>query len=340
MEVSINSIKQEDNQKKEIETMKIVLSENLPKPTLIGEDKIKSFGYHKTLLGYLHAYFNHSPIRISPNIIWQLILNNFSKYVNDNAEILRNKFVNFENKKNLICVRIGHFKLEDTYKYEDVIIEEFCNKISENIGKELIDNLTPNFSTSTKQTIVSGKVSIMSTFERYFNYEFRKCICGIPYIILEGNLSDWEKILEKLKYLSKYGFKGNFIENMEKDIIEIINTKKGKINLDFWRKIIMETKEITEKRNPCLRGRIMKVEKSVINGWILHFYEKEAVEINQINGLPKEEVEAPILVVDLQTGEKKNGIIHAGIRDLKQDPNNFEVEPIINYCLSFNEKLF
>ena len=47
--------------------------------------------------------------------------------------------------------------------------------------------------------------------------------CGIPYILLEGNLNDWEKILEKLKFLSKYDFD---IKNMEKDIIEIINTKK------------------------------------------------------------------------------------------------------------------
>ena len=66
-------------------------------------------------------------------------------------------------------------------------------------------------------------------------------ICGIPYIILEGNLEDWEKILKKLKSISKSGF---WTKQMEEDIIEIINTKKGKINLDFWRKIIMETKEI------------------------------------------------------------------------------------------------
>ena len=50
------------------------------------------------------------------------------------------------------------------------MIEEFCNKITENVGKELIENLTPNFSTSTKQTIISGKVSIMSTLEKYFNF--------------------------------------------------------------------------------------------------------------------------------------------------------------------------
>ena len=55
--------------------------------------------------------------------------------------------------------------------------------------------------------------------------------CGIPYILLEGTLEDWKKILEKLKSLSKYKFR---TEKIEKDIIEIINTKEGKINLDFW----------------------------------------------------------------------------------------------------------
>ena len=65
-------------QENEIEKLKIVLNENLPAPTKIDEEKIKSFKNHKVLLGYLNAYFNHCPIILSPNVIWQLILNNFS----------------------------------------------------------------------------------------------------------------------------------------------------------------------------------------------------------------------------------------------------------------------
>ena len=57
---------------------------------------------------------------------------------------------------------------------------------------------------------------------------------------------------------------------------------------------------------------------------------------DEINDLLKEVVEAPIMVKDLQTNETKYGIIYAGIRDLKQDPHNFEVEPVINYCLWLN----
>ena len=318
-------------QENEIETLKIVLNENLPAPTKLDEEKIKSFENHKVLLGYLNAYFNHCPIKLSPNVIWQLILNNFSEYVNINSEKLRKKFVNFEGKKKLICIKVGSIK--DVNKYKDDLIKEFCDKITENIGKEITDILTPNFSTSTNETIIAGKASIMSTFKMFFDFYFGMASCGIPYIILEGNLNDWEKILEKLKYLSKYDFDINLIE---KDIIEIINTKKGKINLDFWSKIIMKTREKTEERMPCSIFSTT-VERDFITGWILHFFNEEKVKKNKLNKLIKEIVEAKVNIEDLETGEKKNGIIYSGITDLKQDSNSFVVEPIVNYSFSVNE---
>ena len=86
-----------NNPKNNIETLKIVLNENLPKSTMIDTNKILSFGNHKLILSYLNAYFNHCPIKLNPNIIWQLILNNFSEYVeaNSHKESIRQKFVDF-----------------------------------------------------------------------------------------------------------------------------------------------------------------------------------------------------------------------------------------------------
>ena len=318
-------------EKIKIETLKITLNENLPNPKKWNDDKICSFGYNKVFLGYLNAFFDHCPIKVSPNVIWQLILNKFSKYVNDNSEDLRENFVNFKGKKDLSCIRIGSFK--DAYKYEEDVIEEFCSKISEDIGTELTEVLTPNFSTSTKETIIAGKVSIMSTFKKYFNYHFGMCTCGIPYIILEGKLEDWEKILEKLKTLNKCGF---YISDMKEDILKIIDTKKGKIDLDFWRKIIMETKETVRETKKCMSYH---VEKNVISGWILDFYSQEGIieKQNDHYKLNDEVIKAPITLEDLNTGEKKMGIVYAGVRDLKQDLVSYIVEPIVNYCLSFNK---
>ena len=95
--------KYQNIQENDIETIKITLNENLPSPTMIQNKKINSFGNNKAILGYLNAYFNHCPIKLSPNLLWQLILNNFSKYVADNSERLRKKFVALRVKKINLC---------------------------------------------------------------------------------------------------------------------------------------------------------------------------------------------------------------------------------------------
>ena len=98
----------------------------------------------------------------------------------------------------------------------------------------------------------------------------------------------------------------------------------------------MKTREKTEERMPC-SFLSTTVERDFITGWILHFYNEEKVKKNKLNKLIKEIVEAEVNIEDLETGEKKNGIIYSGITDLKQDSNSFVVEPIVNYSFSVNE---
>ena len=243
--------------------------------------------------------------------------------------------MNFLGKKNL-SVKIVSYN--DVNKYQKDIIKDFCEQISENIGKELIDILTPNFSTSNENSIIAGKVSIMSAFKNFFDYDVYDISCGIPYILLEGSLNDWENILNKLKFLSKYDF---YIKNMEKDIIEIINTKKGKIDLEFWSKIIMETKIKEEISNPCIfPPHFHEVENIYITGWILDFYNKEKIEKDDISNVIMEIVEVPIKITEINAFNNdkiKQGIISSGIREIKQDPDNYEVEPIVNYEFTFDE---
>ena len=328
-----NNIKEENK----IESLKIILNPNLPQPTKFDEKIMESIGNHKVLLGYLNAYFYHCPIKISPNIIWQLILNAFSDFVNENYEELRQKFVDFKGKQNLIFYRRG--TLDDINKYKDGIIEELNNKISDYIGNELNDILTPNFTTSTKETIIAGKASIMTIFKKYFHFGGAMYLCGIPYIILEGTLEDWEKIFEKLKYLSKYKFErfGKKIKfrtyEMKEKIVKIIETKKGNIDLEFWRNIIMETKiNVTEK----VIYEYKTVEKEVIRGWICDFYPSMNMIQKNSSDLKNDFLEVPLVVKQHETGETKKIKILTGITDIKQDPNTFLVEPIVNYKIFFS----
>ena len=122
-------------------------------------------------------------------------------------------------------------------------------------------------------------------------------------------------------------------KKMEKDIEEIINTKKGKINLDFWRKIIMETKKEEDDWIGC-----GSEGKDKITGWILDFYNGLSKTLSRDSNFVEEVLEVPIEITEIK-GKKKtiNGMIYAGIRGFKQDPETFVVELIVNYCFSYNE---
>ena len=136
----------------------------------------------------------HYPIRIKPDDIWLLIVQAFSHHVNANSEELRDYFVNFEGKKTLQVKYYGIYYKENITKE---ILEDFTNQINKQmvdyLGEEILENLTSNFTTSDNNSIIISKLSIMGTFKKYFDYGMYLIECGIPYIILEGNVEDYIK---------------------------------------------------------------------------------------------------------------------------------------------------
>ena len=158
------------------------------------------------LNGFYTAHTNHYPIRIKPDDIWLLIVQGFSNHVNENAEELRNLFVNFDGKKTLIV----EYEISSIEEVNKTILEDFSiqinDQMTEYLGKDLIEVLTPNFSTTTYDSKIVCKISIMGAFKKYFDYEMHLIGCGLPYIILEGTAEDYKKIIEKAKKLKQYKF--------------------------------------------------------------------------------------------------------------------------------------
>ena len=165
--------------------------------------KVYTKGVSNILQGFYSAYENHLPIRLTPDIIWLLIVQGFAQHVNYNAEYLRNRIVNFENKKKLelIITKYHSYKQMKPEDYEN-LFENMAEQIKKNIGEELVNTIDFNFSTSSKITKVVGYTSIMSAMKKYFEFRGDCHMCNYPYIILEGSLEDWESILKKTKELS------------------------------------------------------------------------------------------------------------------------------------------
>ena len=138
------------------------------------------------LNGFYTAHTNHYPIRIKPDDIWLLIVQAFS-----------NLFVNFDGKQKLSVI----YDISNLKQVNKKILENFSEQINEQmkkfLGEELVNLLTPNFSTTTNDTKIVGKISIMGAFKKYFSYITHLCGCDIPYIILEGTADDYKKIISK-----------------------------------------------------------------------------------------------------------------------------------------------
>ena len=73
-------------------------------------------------------------------------------------------------------------------------------------GSEIIDILSPNFTITTHDLKIIGKISIMRAFKKYFDYSMNICGCGVPYVILVGTSEDYKKIKDKALELKKYDF--------------------------------------------------------------------------------------------------------------------------------------
>ena len=239
------------------------------------------------LYGFYSAYCKHYPLRIKPDDIWLLIIQAFSNHVNVNAEKLRKYFVNFDGKVTLTVMYENVFVKENINKE---ILENFSEEINaqmeQYLGKELMQTLTSDFTTTNYDSYIISKLSIMGTFQKYFNYEMDFCICGIPYIILEGTLEDYQKIKAKAEKLSKYEFDW-YINRIIPHIQKMIEAKKGKIDNDYFRNIIKRNEITDTVFDSCVPET---VTESNITGWILDFfaYDKKNVRFVQ-NSLKKSE---------------------------------------------------
>ena len=277
-----------------------------------------------TLSGFFSAYCNHYPIRIKPDDIWLLIVQCFSHHVNANSEELRKYFVDFEGKKNLEikikCLKIEKENLED-------FVEQINQQLKKYLGDEILENLTPDFTTTDINTKLVCQISIMDSFKQYFDYSFNQINCGIPYIILEGEAEDYKKIILKAKNLSKYDF-GWYIDRIIPIIQKMVEAKEGNIDIDFFKNIILKEEAIEDRYEHCIH---LKYKINYINGWIVKFFgyikiddklnkiSGNKIDVEKINNLPSQILNVPFTIKNEEDKSEKKMKFEAGIFGCEQN---------------------
>lgn len=301
------------------------------------KEKLVDRGTHPFLDGMHQAYAEHRPFVITPDMIWLLISQGFANHVNNNSEVLRKYLVNFKGRKTLTVQNDKIILGNPNSPWEEVFLE-FSKQIASYTGEELTNILTADFSTTTTTEKIASQITIMDAMESYFKYEVFRIICGFPEITVKGTTADWNKIIEKTKFLSKYELEW-WTEKLIPILEEISKTSENKINQEFWTNMfkIHTSKEYGNPKN--------------IDGWITNFfpYDKSGkrIHLDQISGIDLKDIfeKLPSEIVKIKfdykvvspRGKSKSIVpmnFWAGFVGLSQDNLSLALEPKIGWFIS------
>ena len=196
------------------------------------------------------AYSNHYPLSISPDAIWLTIAQGLANHISVNAQLVQDKFVNFQGKRTLIVNR-DNFVLNSLKNDWAGVISEFSSQIQQFIGKETHELVVSNFSTTGPVERITSEAVLMDCMKEFFGYEVHTR-CGIPYITIEGTVEDWKEIKTRVQKLDKYGLEW-WTPHLQIILDEFITAAQGKPTVDFWQKIY---KEQNSSGGPYISGWI------------------------------------------------------------------------------------
>ena len=230
----------------------------------LGEDN-----FYKCIV---QAFADHRSLVLSPDMMWLLIGQGFSRYVNAHSEELRDKLVSHQGKMTL-KVEKDNDVLNPAKGDWAQLLNDFSSMIAENTKGEVADMMTADFSTTSMDERIASQITLMETVKTYFDFLNVVIACGIPTITLEGTPEDWQKVREKARGLSKYGLE-RWANELDPILAEFVKASEGKPNQAFWENMVMKDRvEKFKSKKVC--GLYDINETTHLDGWFLKFFPNE-----------------------------------------------------------------
>ena len=211
------------------------------------------------------AYADHRPVVLSPDALWLVISQGFSRYVNAHSEEMRPLLVSHEGKQDLAIV-----SPKDLLTGEvdwAALLDDFTLQLGKNTKGDLAQTMTADFSTTGTTERIASQVVLMDVFKQYFNYQVLYIVCGIPYITLTGTPQDWQRVLSKTQKLKVYQGVAPWVAQLEPILKEFVAASGGKPRLAFWQSIVRQ-KRVGELRG----GGCSPDNPTMLDGWFLKLF--------------------------------------------------------------------
>jgi hypothetical protein len=132
-------------------------------------------------------------------------------------------------------IDINYYLAVAEQSYE--IFPSFVQQIDQNTGQNLMDVLTPKFTTTTAVSLAAAWISVMAAMQSYFKDRVMMGGCGRPSVTIEGTVDDWQSISEKLDQNAKSDLQW-CVSELKPVLGEIIKAKLGKFDRNFWLRMI------------------------------------------------------------------------------------------------------
>ena len=283
----------------------------------------------------VQAYADHRPLVLSPDMVWLIISQGFSRYVNAHTEEIRDLLVFHEGNMELV-VNSNNNILLPTGDWE-LLLNDFSACIARNTKGELADLMTANFSTTGITERIASQVSLMDVVKKYFIYTNIAGACGIPSITLKGSPDDWQKVLDKVRSLKKYHLE-KWVSDLEPILMEFFKASKGKHNTSFWQNIVKKRRiDQIMVGNWCLTD---PKKITYLDGWFLKFFPNALGETSDSviwnTDMPQEIVRVSFrqVLTDPDTGVPLDSIpmqLWAGFVGVEEDAKTRALTPKIGW---------
>lgn len=228
----------------------------------------------------VNAYADHHPLVLSPDVVWLIIAQNFSNYVNKHSEEMRDLFVEHEGKMKIVVTEDNDVLGKSGTKGDwEKLLSDFTAGVAANTKGDVAEMLTADFTTTGVTERIASQITLMDAVETFFEWWNMTMACGIPSITLTGTPDDWRKVQAKARSLEKYGLE-KWSRQLDKVLAEFVKASEGQPDRVFWRSIVKKLR-VDELKN--IR-RCSGSDVTMLDGWFLTFFPDKWF------GVPREEV--------------------------------------------------
>ena len=213
-----------------------------------------SQGVIHPMVGAIHqAYQDHRPLVLSPDMFWLLVTQGLALHIFNNPDQFRDRFRVGTKKETIMVRHDGLYKglLENPW---EEVFDSFCNEIKVRVGEENYSQIVMSFSTTGRVERAANSIVLMDCVKSYFLFELHTR-CGIPQVVLEGSVADWERLRDKTDSLGKTFEISWWTRQLLPILDRIANNASGKDDPELWQTLY---KRIDGSGGPSISGWIAK----------------------------------------------------------------------------------